>query len=1211
MSLPPQVRAVLTPMPLAATLALAINGSQNSVVATATQNLTPTIMPKRNNIHTVQSHICMHCSKPLVVYLLEDPTSQSAQAHVSRRLVVQNTVTREVVDSLSLADLSYLIYRETDINKIPQAVQSLGVIQSLDFYDPSTLHWSGMAVASTADGSARSRWQTVVIQTSSRILFWNIRQGPNSHSVLHPSRKSSIFKRLGAIIHESALGGNGAVPSSNLLPLSPSTVLIGCSDGSLKSYDWHQKAVLKSIKGLGKGDWIVRLLPANRYTVNEGDSKKRRILTVTKKGICYLIELEISRDSLEIKPPLARFVGGLAEVPSDSPMQQSTITYDAHRDLILWLSLAPKSKQISVLVWNLKTLEADLVHQVGSKNLFKPDPTLTVHLPSFIIEYSSGVALTTVFPIIHSAFAEDTVILGVVSLNTAALHLIGANFHPTSATSQAVGTPVFSADVAALIQHDGSLDFTPTVKMKSIMQSPLSAGSSHSLLVCTNIGLVFLELPMTTKLLPAARHVHFGSGLGSLGKSILYMQDSSVMYGSLDVLVANPTGRMEAKNPVAVYESPLPLHLPAEIQKRPFRPAAVFIPSPSGLFVCLFWPLEFRYEILHAASLMQKVGQRAGQTVQRSSVVASGDGVVDFAWVGDDDVYVLLKATDIVAQGTAFMVTPAALEHASGDEAGLNNVRSSVKSGITATLNATKSATSATISTAKSTLAATSAATMAATSAATKAAVSTSKKGMKKMLFFSSNKKKKKGEEGGLSMDTETDDLSETTDTNDPIQIAPIPIDMDILNQSLKAHADTPKQRQIELRKLDLTETKASEISASIAAATSSSLGAVELRGGSRNLPTAIFGGPVLCVGSRTDEDPEGSAFFYAKKTDSADGKAQEYVSTGPTLPYPDLVVWDDDGIFCAVLVENRVAVYSLNETDFVLLGTVRVSNPCDSFARIYSAKFVHGVLYCCTYSSVHCIYLGDLQGIAQLESYELVSIDATTAGPIAKLQQYKSFMPPSIPLPLVHPCVLGYQSGSLVVSSSRGLHALPLTHPLLRIGALLCAGQAESAAKWFDAVPSYESEVLSGFVERRGYPELAMNIPGISIERVVDLSMRNGIVDRLEEVVETYGVRGLRAIDVGRGVAPSLFGEQGGSVVVSVATYLLAHGRVELARRMATECLRSGDEGRRDALLVASMLLSVDEVDASRLVARAVEDVGSDWPVGQFIRNHVLAERT
>mmetsp|Transcript_16992 Transcript_16992/g.35101 ORF Transcript_16992/g.35101 Transcript_16992/m.35101 type:complete len:1224 (-) Transcript_16992:1144-4815(-) len=1223
MSLPPRVRSILTPTPLAASLSLAINGSATAVVTTATQNLTPTAMPKRSNgaSSTVQKHVCMHVSKPIVVYLLEDPSSQSAQAHVSRRLVVQNIVTREILDSISLADLSYLIYRETDVNKIPQAVQSLGTIQSLDFYDPTTLHWSGMAVASTTEEGGHGRWETVVIQTTTRILFWNIRQGPNSHSVLHPSRKASLFKRLGAIIHETALGGNGAVPSSNLLPLSASTVLIGCSDGSLKSYNWHQKAVLKSIKGLGKGDWIVRLLSANRYTVNEGNSTKRRILTVTKKGICYLIELEIGKDSLDIKPPLARFVGGLAEVPSDSPMDHSTITYDAHRDLIFWLAFAPKTKQISMLVWNLNTLQSDLVQQVGSKNLFKPDPTLSIQIPSYCVEYSSAQALTTVFPVTHGAFSEDTVLLGSVSLATGDLHLIGASFHPTNTSSQVSGTTVMSADVAALIQQDGSLEFTPSLRIGAIRQSPLMAGSSHSLLLASNIGIILLELPTTSANLPGARHAHFGAGLGSLGKSILYVQDSSVIYGSLDVLVGNPTGRMQAKNTVTVYESPAAHNLPTEIQKRPFRSAPLFLPSPSGIFLCLFWPMEFRFEILHTASLLQKVGTRSGQVSQRSPVVASGHGVADFGWIGDDDVYALLHAIDFVEQATAFMVTPAAMEQASGDDT--TNIRVSVKSvanlgrsvtksavsATSATLAVTKSATSATLAVTKSATSAT----LAATSAATKAAVNTTKKGMKRSIGLF-GKKKKRGDDGGLSaMEAEseaaTEDMSETTESNDPMHMAPIKVDMNQTNQRLQEAA--ARKRQIELRKLELVESNASALSASIAAATSSSLGEVTLRGGNRNVPTAVFGGPVLCVGSRTEDDPEGSAHFYAKKADSSGSRADEYVSTGPTLPYPDLVVWDDDGVLCAVMVENRVAIYALDSPKFVLLGNVRIPNPSNSFAPIYSAKFVHGVLYCCSSGSVHCVFLGDAESISQLECFELASIDVPVAGPIASLQQYKGFMPPSFPLPLVLPSVLGYQSGSLVVSTVRGLHAVPLTHPLLRIGTLLSAGQTDTAKKWFDAVPTFECEALSGFVERRGFPELAIEVSGISIERIVDLSMRHGFIGRLEEVVETYGVRGLRSIDAGRGLSPSLFGEHGGSVVVSVAAYLLAHGRIELARRMATECLRSGDEGRRDALLVASLLLSVDEHDASRLVGRAVEDVSMDWPVAQFIRHYILSERT
>jgi hypothetical protein len=103
----------------------------------------------------------------------------------------------------------------------------------------------------------------------------------------------------------------------------------------------------------------------------------------------------------------------------------------------------------------------------------------------------------------------------------------------------------------------------------------------------------------------------------------------------------------------------------------------------------------------------------------------------------------------------------------------------------------------------------------------------------------------------------------------------------------------------------------------------------------------------------------------------------------------------------------------------------------------------------------------------------------------------------------------------------------------------------------------------------------------------------------------------------MGRGVSTSIFGpeQNGNSVVVCVGAYLLAHGRVELARRLATECLRSGEDGRKDAFILATLLLSVDETDARRLISRAVEEesASSDWIMGNFVREYMtgLSDRT
>lgn len=95
-------------------------------------------------------------------------------------------------------------------------------------------------------------------------------------------------------------------------------------------------------------------------------------------------------------------------------------------------------------------------------------------------------------------------------------------------------------------------------------------------------------------------------------------------------------------------------------------------------------------------------------------------------------------------------------------------------------------------------------------------------------------------------------------------------------------------------------------------------------------------------------------------------------------------------------------------------------------------------------------------------------------------------------------------------------------------------------------------------------------------------------------------------------GVSCSIYGlESGGnSMVVTVGAYLLAHGRVELARRLATECLRLGEEGRKDALVLAALLLSVDEDDATRLINRAVENAHENWLLGEFVKDHLLADR-
>jgi hypothetical protein len=110
---------------------------------------------------------------------------------------------------------------------------------------------------------------------------------------------------------------------------------------------------------------------------------------------------------------------------------------------------------------------------------------------------------------------------------------------------------------------------------------------------------------------------------------------------------------------------------------------------------------------------------------------------------------------------------------------------------------------------------------------------------------------------------------------------------------------------------------------------------------------------------------------------------------------------------------------------------------------------------------------------------------------------------------------------------------------------------------------------------------------------------------------VETYGARGLRAIDMGRGVSIGIFGPESdiNSVTVCVGAYLLAHGRLEVVRRLASECLRLDEQGKKDAFFLGALLLPVDKSDASRLIHRAVEqtDDMQDWLVGKFVHDFVM----
>eukprot|EP00557_Chaetoceros_sp_GSL56_P009716 CAMPEP_0176478852 /NCGR_PEP_ID=MMETSP0200_2-20121128/1411_1 /TAXON_ID=947934 /ORGANISM="Chaetoceros sp., Strain GSL56" /LENGTH=1023 /DNA_ID=CAMNT_0017874825 /DNA_START=103 /DNA_END=3171 /DNA_ORIENTATION=+ len=253
----------------------------------------------------------------------------------------------------------------------------------------------------------------------------------------------------------------------------------------------------------------------------------------------------------------------------------------------------------------------------------------------------------------------------------------------------------------------------------------------------------------------------------------------------------------------------------------------------------------------------------------------------------------------------------------------------------------------------------------------------------------------------------------------------------------------------VELKMLIGVNADAAVFNSSVAAATAKHLGSINLRG--RHPPSFLFGGPVLCVRSVSqDEDTlqkDGMSHFYCLPLKATNNIASSYISIGPAFPYPDYVVWDDDGLLCAIIVERRIAIYKAQAPNFTLCGTAYLGTVHEIDANVQSAKFIFGVLYCTTEKSIQCIFLGDVESdamICETDTFILATSYATTP-PVSQHSIYPTVQQVS----LMWPCILGYNQGSLVVSSTNGVHRISLGSPLYRIGILLSAGKIPQALKW------------------------------------------------------------------------------------------------------------------------------------------------------------------
>ncbi len=321
------------------------------------------------------------------------------------------------------------------------------------------------------------------------------------------------------------------------------------------------------------------------------------------------------------------------------------------------------------------------------------------------------------------------------------------------------------------------------------------------------------------------------------------------------------------------------------------------------------------------------------------------------------------------------------------------------------------------------------------------------------------------------------------------------------------AHDPAKFKPRVELKVLVGVNADANEFSSSIAAATATYLGSITLRG--RHAPTCLFGGPVLCVGSFTkDKDTEqrdGIAYFYSLRPSAKDDRASSYSSVGPALPYPDLVAWDDEGGLCALIVGRRIAIYRSYSPYFTLVGTSHLGCKMDfEPVKVQSAKFIHGVLYCSTEKSIQCIFLGDLdkkEQVCYIDNFVLATIEPT----IIPSHSINSPIPSQIQMSLLWPSILGYHQGVLLISSNNGAHGVSLDQSLLRIGALLAAGQTGKAQKWIESIHPSQHEYLARFLSRRGSPDLAIQLSGLSMQSAVHLCSKYGLRGHLETLTKQY----------------------------------------------------------------------------------------------------------
>lgn len=1059
-----------------------------------------------------------------------------------------------------------------------------------------------------------------------------------------------------ALITPEDLTGN--VPTSPAVPITASILAIGCADGTVRFYDMDRRdgggsgsnskknapsssggagAIIKSVRGPnGRTDPVVRVVNVNSDSLSNpnsaSDDKAARILTVCASGVAYLWEIFVSISTtadglggsnirLKINPPVCRldglgenrraeinptadFYGGRAQC---SLVTATRISYDAQNDVVSWC--VPNYAGVSryhTATWDLRRIPQAAAGVVAPRL----SPRTVVVLPTSLSvpgeedeskkidgpgggggtdadtpRAADGPDAATTGPVATHAAGAATSIIDVVpsythpslpcdgsaltcllvtskgDVVTVASSLAGRResatnmaipFHRTSlsalfsaplaSSSPAVISPKNSAGVtaAALADVRGGVrvyaiavpDLLPTVCLLAtsggVTVVDLGGGSAQGM------GARHVLLTPGT-IAPAADPTAAQklSGRQQRNPGVLSVTQGIVYAATLNCPPINSKnltfmGPIRTVNTTPVYNlaSSIRSQLatsqgidgPSRLPPNALMSRPRLLHSPSGNYICLYWHLENRYEILHVGTLIKTArsssdARQMSTEGQMSALVDAGTNVLSFAWVGDEDVFSLLHPPS------------------GGDDAPLSDGLLSPQG--------------------------------------------SSRKGGKRGM----SKLKSKLASGAGGDDEEDEEF-------DPTAAGTIP--------------------RVELKVLVGVTAGATEISGSVAAATATTLGDLVLRGGARHPPTVLFGGPVLCVASLSydrEGRPDGMAYLYARKegTEAADMRASGYSTVGVSLPYPDLVTWDDAGRTCAMVTGDRIAVYQVGDGSFSLVGTAPVFSGVRSdqgSVIVESIKFIQGVLYVTTQNTVQIVFLcnynnnggGDdeeMESHGTLDTYILAGPDVPLTSGSSTLQQStsKSFRPTPMPMALNQPSVLSYHGSYLLLSTASGVRAVPLSHPLIRIGILIAAGQCDAALRWIETVPERQHEQLAVFLERRGAPDLTLALTGLSLSTTIDICIRYGFAERIKEIADNHSVVDLRSVDSGgRGQGAS------NSIVVGIALHLFTNGHIDTVTRIAADLISLGEEARSEGLMLAGLLVSAGTKNADVLLDRAID---------------------